>query len=81
MSDSPNALLLKAAFDADAEFLAGHIHYADTCCKIAIDAVGAVMDVVNGPLSVQARIAGVSRIDLDATAAHAVARATGKSPK
>jgi len=54
------------------------VHHADTCSKIATEAVLAVEELVDGPLSVKARNAGAHRLDIEATTAQARQRATGK---
>lgn len=67
--------LLLAAFGTTDELVAGHAYHADTCTKIAHEAVLAIVELVEGPLSVAARRAGAPRLDVDATTAQAAARA------
>jgi hypothetical protein len=68
--------LLGAALGTTDELLGGHAHLADTCSKIARETVLAVVQLVDGPLSVAARRAGAPRLDIEATTAQATARAT-----
>lgn len=82
MSGSPHdaaadTALLLAALGATDELFGGYAHHADTCSKIATEAVLAVEQLIDGPMSVKARTAGTHRLDVEATTAQARQRATG----